>query len=254
MSPLERDQADFASRLNASPYFVDVGVYAFRPRANLAATAIVGGIEAALNCLKTKAGKGGAAVTVLMPTVNSPEGSTPGPDLEERITIRVQELPLINLGAQGTMKSAESIAFEVLGLFHLVQVGGNVWYADTDAIQPNLEFAPKITYDVTLRRRITLGAPLRSAMPMIEPEEVDAPVEVTITAAPGATIYYTTNGNYPAPGIEGAVEYTGPFTLTTSALVRAVAYEANKQPSNVAQARFGTTAEFGSDFGDDFAT
>lgn len=238
MSPLERDQADFAARLNADAYFADVGIYVFRPRANLAATTIIGNIENALNCLVKKAGKGGAAVTVLMPTGDTPEGNVPGPELEERITVRVQELPLVNMGATGTLKSAESIALEVLRLLHHFRSGGQVWYADQSALTPNLEFAPKVTYDVTLRRKLVLGTRAKSTMPMLTPDAGAAPQSVTIEAAPGAAIYYSLDGSYPAPGAEGSALYAAPVDVAAAATLRAVAYEAGKAASNVVEADF----------------
>lgn len=238
MSPLEQDQADFAARLDADAYFADVGIYLLRPRANLAATAIIQGIEAALNCLSLKGGKGGAAVTVLMPTGDSPDGNVGGPELEERITVRVQELPLTNMGAQGTLKSAESIALEVLRLLHHFRSGGQVWYADNQALTPNLEFAPKVTYDVTFRRKLVLGTRPKAAMPMLTPEDGAAPQTVTIEAAAGAAIYYTLDGSYPAPGAPGSTLYTAPVEVAAATIVRAVAYETGKAASNCAEATF----------------
>lgn len=238
LSPLERDQADFVARLSADPFFADVGVYLFRPRANLAATTIVGQIEQALNCFTLKAGKGGAAVTVLMPTADAADGNVPGPELEESITVRVQELPLTNMGATGTLKSAEQIAIEVARLLHLFQTGGQVWRSATAALTPNLEFAPKITYDVNFRRRLPLAARAKSALPLITPDAGAAPVEVAIEAAPGAAIYYTLDGSLPAPGAAGSTLYAGPVAVGAAALLRAVAYEATKAASNVAEADF----------------
>lgn len=238
MSPLERDQADFAARLSADPYFADIGVYLFRPRANLAATAIVQGIEAALNCFALKAGKGGAAVTVLMPTADAADGNVPGPELEERLTVRVQELPLTNMGAKGTLKSAEQIAIEVARLLHLFQSGGQVWRADTGALTPSLEFAPKITYDVNFRRRLPLAPRTKAALPLITPDEGATPVEASIAAAPGAAIYYTLDGSLPAPGAAGSTLYSAPVAVASAALLRAVAYETGKAASNVAEADF----------------
>lgn len=252
MSPLERDQADFAARLNAEAYFADIGIYVLRPRENLSTTAIIQGIEAALNCLKTKNGKGGAAVTVLMPVISSPEGGAPGPYLDERITVRVQELPLVNLGALGTMKSAETIALEIIGLFHLWQIGANVWYADTDAAVPNTDFEPKVTYDVTFRRRLTIQAATRAATPMLTLGE-DL-VSVVITAEPGAIIYVTTDGSYPSALNEAAFIYSAPLSPSLPATLRAVAYVEDKQPSSVATITLRTPADFNEDFFNDFAT
>ena len=253
MSPLERDQADFATRMNASAYFADIGVYVFRPRENLTATLITQRIQQALACLAKKAGKGGAAVSVLMPTADTPEGNVRGPELEERIIVRVQEDPLVNMGATGTLKSAESIALEVLQLFHHFRSGGQIWYADTNSLTPNLEFPGKVTYDVAFRRKLPLAVPEKSTMPMLSPESGTAPQTITITAVAGAAIWYSLDGSYPAPDAEASVLYTEPIELAAPAILRAVAYEPYKQASNVVEQTYGSAEDFGNDFGDDFA-
>lgn len=60
--------------------------------------------------------------------------------------------------------------------------------------------------------------------------------EVTISCSTtGATIYYTTDGNNPT---STSTEYTAPFTLTESATVKAIAYDANNNASSVASKEF----------------
>lgn len=58
-------------------------------------------------------------------------------------------------------------------------------------------------------------------------------VEITITAAEGAEIYYTIDGSTPVNGESGL--YSGPFTLTRNATVKAIAVEEGKEPSNVVE-------------------
>lgn len=50
------------------------------------------------------------------------------------------------------------------------------------------------------------------------------PINVTITAEPGATIYYTTNGNEPT---NASTIYTGPIAISTTTTLRAIAYSAD---------------------------
>jgi hypothetical protein len=225
--------------MDGDSYFSDIGIYVLRPRINLTATQIIGNIEKALNNLTKKAGKSGAAVTVLMPTFSVPVADTPGPSLDERITVRVQESPLFNMNAAtGTMKSAEAISIQVLQLFHFWNPGGGTWYPDQDALSPSVEFDPKVTYDVSFRRPVNLTGRSKSAMPLIDPEEGAAPQLVTLAAAPGAAICYTLDGTLPVPGHAGTTLYAAPFNVLTAATLRVVAYEVGKAASNVTTAIF----------------
>src|SRR3989442_9323806 len=61
-------------------------------------------------------------------------------------------------------------------------------------------------------------------------------VVVTLTdSTPGATIYYTTNGNTPTTA---SAPYTGPVTLTTTQTVKAMAVAPDYAPSAVASATY----------------
>ncbi len=76
------------------------------------------------------------------------------------------------------------------------------------------------------------------ATPIISPSggEYSGPVSVTIdTATPGASIFYTTDGSSPT---QSSIPYSGPMTLTTSATVKAKAFESNYNPSAEASASF----------------
>lgn len=85
---------------------------------------------------------------------------------------------------------------------------------------------------------ITLDADVEySSSPEITPKGGRYPdkVEVSIKAAEGAKIYYTTDGT--APTEESAL-YSAPFTLTQNATVKAMAIEEGKEPSNVVDAQY----------------
>jgi len=61
-------------------------------------------------------------------------------------------------------------------------------------------------------------------------------VSVTLqTATSGASIYYTTNGSTPS---QSSTLYTGALTLTSSAVVKAVAFKSGSNPSAMASASF----------------
>lgn len=58
------------------------------------------------------------------------------------------------------------------------------------------------------------------------------PIDVTITTATeGASIYYTTNGSIPSP--TNGTLYAGPVHITTTTTLRAAAFKADHEPTNV---------------------
>ncbi len=78
---------------------------------------------------------------------------------------------------------------------------------------------------------------LVAAEPLISPNggSFTAPVEVTLTAGAGASIFYTIDGSTPD---ETKTQYTGPFTLSASATLKARAFVTGWTPSNVSEAAF----------------
>jgi len=57
---------------------------------------------------------------------------------------------------------------------------------------------------------------------------------LTITSAtPAAEIWFTLNGNVPAPGAPGAIRYANPLTISNTATIRAAAFHANYAPTDV---------------------
>jgi hypothetical protein len=66
-----------------------------------------------------------------------------------------------------------------------------------------------------------------------------SPQSVSISASPGATIYYTTNGKQPTTS---SSQYTGPISVSASEVVQAVAVEAGYTDSLVAAANYQIAA------------
>src|SRR4029079_10145932 len=86
------------------------------------------------------------------------------------------------------------------------------------------------------------SAPAAVATPTISPNGGSFTGSVSVTLATttgGATIRYTTNGSTPTSSV-GTI-YAGPFSLTTSATVKAIAYAAGMNDSSVASAAFTVT-------------
>ncbi|GEM_PF-1207408 len=80
--------------------------------------------------------------------------------------------------------------------------------------------------------------------PTFEPDPsmaYNGPTAITIECAtPNATIYYTTDGTDPT---EKSSLYSGPFTLVSSATVKARAYKLGWTPSNIASAFYQISSE-----------
>lgn len=233
-SLLEIGQTDLAARFTADPFFADVGVFVLRPRGNESFVTIQSKIDQLIGGLVKKNGKSGAAVFVLMPTADSVNPDTPGPRLKFKYTVRVQELPIINMGDNGTQKSAEEIALRVLQLGHHFSPGtGNVIVAASDAMTPSADADPKITIDVNFEQQGGVRAeskvitPALTSAPAVDP---DTGNDVTITCATaGASILYSVDGTYPT------LPYTVPVNVPGSATVRAVATKSGLLPSDVRQ-------------------
>lgn len=233
-SVIERLQLDLAARLEADAYFADIGVHLMRPRAELGFVQIQESVDRLLGCVIKKAGKGGAAVMVLMPTLDSEATDSPAPMTEAGVIVRVQELPVHNMGPNGTRKSAEDIALNVVRVLHLFHRGqGNVVYAARELLTPSAEFAPKVTYDVRFAQKLALPAEAKVARVVLASAAAVSPATgwtVTLTCATsGAAIKYSTDGSYPT------LAYSAPFNVPAAATVRAVAGKVGLQQSDVSQ-------------------
>ncbi len=224
-SQLERLQRDVAARLEANSFFADIGVFIMRPRDNDGFVQIQGRADQLLAGMVKKAGKAGVAVFVLMPTADATDLDAPGPRLDNTITVRVQELPAINMGPNGTLKSCEEVALQVLQVCHHFNPGkGNVIYAAPDAITPSAVADPKVTIDVKLLQKSGLAYYRKCAPVTIS--AVGLVVTLSCTEV-GATILYSIDGSYPT------LAYTAPFTLAAAATVRAAAHTADLQQSDL---------------------
>lgn len=76
----------------------------------------------------------------------------------------------------------------------------------------------------------------KSAKPKIDGEtSFTDNTQVTITAADGASIYYTVNGDDPTTS---STAYNAPFTISETTTVKAIAQEEGKDPSSIATTTF----------------
>lgn len=247
MSPLERTLYDLKARAEADPFYVNISLFVLRPRYTAAGAvadtasfaSIQTSINNALQCLVKKGGKGGAAVTFLMPMGDTDKPNISGPQMKFIYTARVQEHPIINWGPEGVRLSAEEIALHTLQLFHLSSLNGaNSLAADASTLTAG-EKDGFITYDVRLFQQGNLPAPAKVALPIISPSSGAVPQSVAITCGTaGAAIYYTLDGSYPSSANPAAELYSAPIAVAAAATLRAAAEKSGQQQSNVAQAYF----------------
>jgi hypothetical protein len=236
LSPGEQLQLDCFGRVSAADYFSDVEVIHDRPRSADAAILIETRIDNVLAGLNKKNGKAGAVVRVLMPAFDVPEPEMPGPYGERIIILRSIENPMVNMGTNGSGKSAEDIADNVLAELNDFRPGPfDILYSARRAIEPVEALLKKgqIAYDVSLRQKGGLTPVIKAAMPTIAQDE--SGVALT-SATDGASIYYTIDGSYPWPGNDQAILYDAPFAVEPPLSLRAIAYATGFHASDVASA------------------
>lgn len=234
MSVLEQLQADIAGKIESDSFFADVSVFQVRE------ATVETRIDQVLAGVKRKNNKSGLAIGVLMPTVTA--GPASRPTLDARVTVRVYEIPIVNLGGYGTNISAEDCVAELLPLFQNWYTGSSAKQIVTaeDAAVPNFELvtiaalsATRITYDVNLRALLALDPVSRVTMPTI----TNAGGNITLACATaGASIYYSTNGTLPYAASESSTLYSAPFTTPVSGTqIRVAAYKPNLSGSSIAE-------------------
>lgn len=224
---ISQDQLDFYGRLQADPFFADVDVV-------LEAKGVTEAeVEDALVGWEAKGTKVGACVVVLMPSLTPESPDAPGPRFLVRLSVQVIEIPLINLGANGTGKSAAEIAEQVRRLCHHFAPGrGNVY---TFAAQEPIAVQDgKVSYAVTFQRVGGDTLARKVATPTCSTTSATAPATVTLACATaGAAIHYTLDGSYPSPANPTALLYSTPVDVAAAATVRAAATLATWAQSNV---------------------
>lgn len=232
MNPLQQIQEDMFARLLAAPYFADIGVFLFRPRAKGGLTAVQSDVDNNLAGLVARGGKTGLAVIVLMPIGNALDPNVPGPRLQFVFQVRVIERPMVNMSPdKGTLKPAEEVVLEVLQMFHHCKFNRSfTLVAGTPAMVPTDEGGPeRVIYDCRFEQLSGLAKPLKCVLPVITPADAAAPTTVAITTAtPGAAIFYSLDDSYPS------VQYDSDLTISLRTFIRAIARLDGYQDSDVA--------------------
>lgn len=219
-------QADAAARLLSEPFFDEIVIL----EQNKGVTE--SDVEIALGTQNTETGKKkGAVVIALMPEFTRNEAEAPGPELSARLQFQVLTVPLLNMAADGTGKTAERIATNILNVLHLYFTGlvRITLSADDQPILPLDTDDGLVSYMVRLRCTLAL----RRRNKVATPSATVAANLLTLTCSTvGAAIHYTTDGTYPGPENPTATLYTVPFAITNGLEVRAGATLADYIPSN----------------------
>ena len=219
-------QLDCAARMEADAFFADIAVLIQRKGVT------ADEIRASLGALNTKNGKAGAVVIVRQVRLVPRSAEAPGPEYTREHSFQVIEAPAVNDSELGTGKPAEQICRNVRRLFHYMQFSPRSALAFAGSDPDDLEDGAT-GYTVKFTERC-----IDERAPKVPPPEISidstGPVVATLeSAVAGAAIYYTTDGSYPAPGNTAATLYAAPATIAASCTLRAVAYAAGYDASNV---------------------
>lgn len=237
MSQLEEFQHDITYRLLSLESFFYVPVEMIRPRDKKEALLIQTRLDRTLAGLVKKNGKAGVVCLVQMATLEVPEPNVPGPFGDLTCELLIIENPLINMGANGTNLSAETVTLNALNSTHQFMDGRNhVWTVPKRAMVPNLDFPGKIAYTGSVQRQMGMRPLAKVAKPIFTVTGALPAASVQLACSTvGASIYYTADGTFPAAANAAATLYTVPFTQASAATIRAAAYLAGLSGSDIAK-------------------
>lgn len=225
---IERGQEDFFHRLNADSFFADVPVLAEHRGVT------EDDIAQSLSTLKEKSGLLGLVAIVLEPNLKPDAPNAPGPRSIIRIVVQVIDQPLGSTVGKTFSQAAERVR---MVLHHFRDGSGGTWVFDGQ--EPVVMEPGKRSYGVAFVRIGVDNPPAKVSQVLISAAGTVAPQTVTLTCATAAaSIYYTTDGSYPASTNAAATLYTVPFSFATAGTLRAAATKTGLQQSDVSQSIF----------------
>ena len=193
-----------------------------------------------LGYITPRNGKQGVCVIVDKPRFEVPNPQAPGPQGEIVLESLVLEDQLTNMDpAEGTLLAADYIAQVCLEIAH----GWNLnfqsdFVADRNAMAEAKEWQPLRAYKVQHRMTLSRAQTTRITTPTCTPNS-PAAGQITLTndaSTPDAAIWYTLNGDSPAPDNKDAILYTAPIVAAAgTAVLRWAAFKPGYLNSAFAQ-------------------
>jgi hypothetical protein len=239
MSPFEQLQTDIEHYLKSDEDLRDLAITHVRPRTAKEAATIQGDLDKVLaGLLAGPSGKKGISVIVNMPELVKVEGNVRAVTGDLSISLRVVEHVMINMGLDGTQRSAEAWALMIANrLHHQVFQPLAPLVGEERLITPVPErvLTGKVEYNIELSCTFP-GERISKVQPV---SLVQAGPQMTLSCATtGAQIWWTVDGSFPGPGNELAQMYDGPFALGAGGhCLRTAAHLAGSAGSVVKQER-----------------
>ena len=225
---LERLQADVYGVLMATPSLAPARII-LDNKGDLE-----GELENQLATLNGRSGKAGLAVIVLACEVEGTESNLPGPPLDVRVDVQCIELVEMNRSAcDGTGIRSSTAAVRTLAALQHTSLGSHVLHAVKRPIIPLKMRQGDVAHLVSVQARLDGLATNKTGVVSAEWDD-EAEAAVLTCATPGAEIYFTTDGGFPAAWNEDAIRYIAPIPMVAAGLrIRAAAYAPDMNPGDI---------------------
>ena len=218
-------QNDLVAMLLSSPAIANVNVKSFRKMR------IQQELDMHTILTAGRNGKVGAAAVVLQPYASPNSPNATGPVLTWHFPIVCYEMPQVNDRADiGTLMSSEVLGQNVLDIVHqYVDEKVGVLSVDGNALAPENEYTwpGTVAYRATFVTTPKTQQTLRASIGVISVAGGMATISTPSNAVPGTYVKYTTDGSTPGDdqaGNQGSLTYSGPFSVVSGDVIRAVAY------------------------------
>lgn len=220
-------QAEISDRLLADPFFASIPV-------------VTEQIKDVANQISLNVSRMGLCCLVATPQASEPLVNLNGPYFQSiDLIVQVMELPTLNTALPQAMEVCEKVT-ALLCPPYIPTTISCVLKARSPLIklipdrvfriyQVHFTASAGIVYTPEQVAAVTIT---NDPNPIVDPVAT-TPVEVTLACATGgAAIFYTLDGKHPAP--RNGTRYTAPFEISTAATLRARAWLAGYNPSEIA--------------------